>query len=368
MLDERLSLNEAAELLERSPRQLRRDVRAGRLPAQGGGRGKALWFKASDLKDFRVCFDAELLARAVYGLHRLRKGENPADVFPRHESQTLWHWWRKGSPAFKFARDRFPPLASVPDAIRRKVRRICAKLSPREIDYLAGMVVCVAHPWRDYSSEELRAFDVAQAAVGDRRTRFPGDEPGFANALDGKAFSGDAAWLDEALFGDGKISQDARKRNEVFAYNLFSKKKIKIKTRNRLRWVRMLQSALHPVRGLDLRPSFMKAVRKIKYEREHIGKGRPDAQRVAALLGIERHLASKIFFQVVTKKLGRDATGEWFGLIGCPMPRVKGAGLRRRVERIAPTMDDSACRSCGGTLGEWDVFCRRCGRLLSFNA
>ena len=96
MLDERLSLNEAAGLLERSPRQLRRDVQAGRLPAQGGGRGKALWFKASDLKDFQGCFDADLLARAVYGLHRLRMGDKPADVFPRHESQMIWRWWRKG--------------------------------------------------------------------------------------------------------------------------------------------------------------------------------------------------------------------------------------------------------------------------------
>ena len=354
MLDERLSLDEAADLLGRSSRQLRRDVQAGRLSAQGGGRGKALWFKASDLKDFQGCFDADLLARAVYGLHRLRMGDKPADVFPRHESQMLWRWWRKGSPAFKFARERFPALESVPEGIRQGVRGICAKLSPREIDYLAGMVAVTAHPWSVFSPEELHAINLAQDALFmSRRLRYRANQSGYATALDEALFppvQDRAKWLDVVLFGDGKAIRDAYRMQDVKGE----------KVPSTMRWVRALRVVLNPASGPDLRSTFMRAARKISLDLGQVGKGRPDAYRVAALLGIERHLASKIFIGGIAPKLGPDATGDWFKLIGSKPPRVRGAGLRRLGARITSTQDESTC-DCGGALGAWDAFCPECG-------
>ena len=294
MLDERLSLNEAADLLGRSSRQLRRDVQAGRLHAQGGGRGKALWFKASDLKDFQGCFDADLLARAVFGLHRLRLGDKPADVFPRHESQMLWRWWRDGSPAFKFARERFPALESVPDVIRQGVRGICAKLSPREVDYLAGMVVVTAHPWSVCSPEERHAINLAQEAIFmSRRLRYPASQPGFATALDEALFppvTDRAKWLDAILYGDGKTIRAACRMQGVNRLSIIHGRVVDAgdKVPSPLRWVRALRAVLNPASGPDLRATFMQAARKIQLDLEQIGKGRPDVYRVAALLGIER--------------------------------------------------------------------------------
>ncbi len=354
MLDERLSLNEAADLLGRSSRQLRRDVQAGRLSAQGGGRGKALWFKASDLKDFRGCFDAELLARAVYGLHRLRMGDKPADVFPRHESQMLWRWWRDGSPAFKYARERFPALEGVPDGIRQGVRGICAKLSPREVDYLAGMVVVTAHPWSVFSPEERHAINLAQDALFmSRRLRYRANQSGYATALDEALFppvQDRAKWLDAVLFGDGKAIRDAYRMQDIKGEKVPSP----------MRWIRALRVVLNPASGPDLRAAFMRGARKIQIDLGQVGKGRPDAYRVAALLGIERHLASKIFIGRITKTLGRDATGDWFKLIGSKPPRVRGAGLRRLGARVTSKQDESTCTNCGGALGAWDAFCPEC--------
>lgn len=366
MLDERLSLNEAADLLGRSTRQLRRDVQAGRLHAQGGGRGKALWFKASDLKDFKGCFDADLLARAVFGLHRLRLGDKPADVFPRHESQMLWRWWRDGSPAFKFARERFPALESVPDGIRQGVRGICAKLSPREVDYLAGMVVVTAHPWSVFSPEERHAINLAQEAIFmSRRLRYPASQPGFATALDEALFppvTGRAKWLDAILYGDGKTIRAACRMQGVNRLSIIHGRVVDAgdKVPSPLRWVRALRAVLNPASGPDLRATFMQAARKIQLDLDQVGKGRPDVYRVAALLGIERHLASKIFFRGITPKLGRAATGDWFKLIGSKPPRVRGAGMRRLGARITSTQDESVCK-CGSALGDWDAFCPECG-------
>jgi hypothetical protein len=366
MLDERLSLNEAADLLGRSSRQLRRDVQAGRLHAQGGGRGKALWFKASDLKDFQGCFDADLLARAVFGLHRLRLGDKPADVFPRHESQMLWRWWRDGSPAFKFARERFPALESVPDGIRQGVRGICAKLSPREVDYLAGMVVVTAHPWSVFSPEELHAIKLAQDALFmSRRLRYRANQSGYATALDEALFppvQDRAEWLDAVLFGDGKAIRDAYRMQGVHRLSIVHGRVVGAgdKVPSPIRWVRALRVVLNPASGPDLRSTFMQAARKISLDFEQVGKGRPDAYRVAALLGIERHLASKIFFVGIAPKLGPDATGDWFKLLGSKPPRVRGAGLRRLGARITSTQDESVCK-CGGALGAWDAFCPECG-------
>lgn len=366
MLEKHLSLNEAADLLGRSTRQLRRDVQAGRLHAQGGGRGKALWFKASDLKDFQGCFDADLLARAVFGLHRLRLGDKPADVFPRHESQMLWRWWRDGSPAFRLARENaFPPLASVPISIRGKVRGICAKLSPREVDYLGGMVVVTAHPWSVFSPEERHAINLAQEAIFmSRRLRYPASQPGFATALDEALFppvTDRAMWLDAILYGDGKTIRADCRMQGVNRLSIVHGRVVDAgdKVPSPLRWVRALRAVLNPASGPDLRATFMQAARKIQLDLEQIGKGRPDVYRVAALLGIERHLASKIF-RGLPPKLGRAATGDWFKLIGSKPPRVRGAGLRRLGARITSTQDESVCK-CGSALGDWDAFCPECG-------
>jgi len=370
MLEKRLSLNEAADLLGRSTRQLRRDVQAGRLPAQGGGQGKApLWFKASDLKDFQGCFDADLLARAVYGLHRLRMGDKTGDVFPRHESQMLWRWWRDGSSAFKFARERFPALESVPDGIRQGVRGICAKLSPREVDYLAGMVVVTAHPWSVFSPEERHAINLAQEAIFmSRRLRYPASQPGFATALDEALFppvTDRAKWLDAILYGDGKTIRAACRMQGVNRLSIIHGRVVDAgdKVPYPLRWVRALPAVLNPASGPDLRATFMQAARKIQLDLDQVGKGRPDVYRVAALLGIERHLASKIFFRGITPKLGRAATGDWFKLIGSKPPRVRGAGMRRLGARITSTQDESVCK-CGSALGDWDAFCPECGALV----
>ena len=81
---------------------------------------------------------------------------------------------------------------------------------------------------------------------------------------------------------------------------------------------------------------------------------------MTALLGIERHLASKIFFVGIAPKLGPDATGDWFKLLGSKPPRVRGAGLRRLGARITSTQDESVCK-CGSALGDWDAFCPECG-------
>lgn len=367
MLEKRLSLNEAADLLGRSTRQLRRDVQAGRLPAQGGGQGKALWFKASDLKDFQGCFDADLLARAVYGLHRLRMGDKTGDVFSRHESQMLWRWRGDGSPAFRLARENtFPPLASVPISIRRKVRGICAKLNPREVDYLAGMVVVTAHPWSVFSPEERHAINLAQEAIFmSRRLRYPASQPGFATALDEALFppvTDRAKWLDAILYGDGKTIRAACRMQGVNRLSIIHGRVVDAgdKVPSPLRWVRALRAVLNPASGPDLRATFMQAARKIQLDLDQVGKGRPDVYRVAALLGIERHLASKIFFRGITPKLGRAATGDWFKLIGSKPPRVRGAGMRRLGARITSTQDESVCK-CGSALGDWDAFCPECG-------
>lgn len=119
-----------------------------------------------------------------------------------------------------------------------------------------------------------------------------------------------------------------------------------------LRWVRALRVVLNPASGPDLRSTFMRAARKISLDLEQVGKGRPDAYRVAALLGIERHLASKIFFVGIAPKLGPDATGDWFKLLGSKPPEsvARGCGGWVRV-----SLQHKTSRSVRSAARRWGI-------------
>ena len=69
MKTDRIDLQQAAHVLEKSQRQVMRDVKAGKLKATGGGHGVDLAFNKADVEAFRrhaAIADADLLARIAY--------------------------------------------------------------------------------------------------------------------------------------------------------------------------------------------------------------------------------------------------------------------------------------------------------------
>ena len=351
MINKSIGLNDAASFLGISTRQVRRDVRDGKLTARGGGRGVPLAFGLASLKKRRDVllarradtaarfqsrygvFDADLLARAVHALHRLQK--NPADKgFPEYETQNVWRMWRLKSPGVQFVQNCFPALADVPDDIVETVRGLCDGLGSDELDFLGGMAVVVAHPWRVHQPEEKWPLWMGDEfyAIPDRRVR---------EYVDKVIFSGDVELLRDLIELDPKPDGRPSLGAEV-------------------------DKALAALRDENGKVpiELLSASRKAGAAKLEKGRGRPSGNRVCVLLGIHRTQGSRIAARI-WKKWGKDGAKEWFKLLGCPGARLwkqffkscpdKPVGVRLAEEQ------EGVCASCGWVLDDWDVFCRGCG-------
>jgi len=245
--------------------------------------------------------EAETLARIVHALRVKR--QNPAcRWFPRHESTMLWKWRAEGNVnAVALAvRNVFPPLADVPPAVLTWARRTCGGLTPAEMDYLAAMFVCVAHPWRKCDVGERWAFSHAL----DVSLHHPREEE---RSLVSSYEAGDWDGL-RSLIEDGEDSRGQR-RQAVFA----------------------------GVRINDKAPaSLLSAARKQAKDRRAQGQGKPSSAKVAVLLGIHRYQATRLWAgedgrKGIAQKLG-PRQWDLFNLLGM---ETRGE-LPRLLKKYAP--------------------------------
>ena len=388
-----MGLDDAASFLGISTRQVRRDVRDGKLSARGGGRGVPLAFGLASLKKRRDgllarrakvaarfqarygVFDGDTLARAVYGLHYLQrypapfakceesclKGKDkkqirdcmetdcpdwrfrwPLRLFPEYETQNLWRMWRRKSPGVQLVRNGFPPLADVPGDILETVRGLCDGLGPDELDFLGGMVVAVAHPWRVHQPEEKWPLWLGDKldAIPDKRVR---------DLVENAVFSGDVELLRDLIELDSKPGERRSLGAEA-------------------------DKALAALRDENGKapPRLLSAARKAGAAKHEKGRGRPSGNRVCILLGIHRTQGSRIAARIWKKwgadgakeKWGADGAKEWFKLLGCPGARLwkqffKSCPDKPVVRHTAETAEQ--CLGCGGALDAWDLHCPVCG-------
>lgn len=317
MLDQRLGLSDAAKILGRSTRQVRRDVRDGKLRADGGGRGKALFFKPADLeieKNKRGgVFNSDLLARAVHALHQMRDGKKEA--FP--PSYVTYRLWRtdRDSNLFKYDREGFPPLSSVSSEILDSVRGLCAGLLPSEIDYLGAMTICVAQPSRRYTRTENKAVQMAYDSV--HGVRGIANYNAYNKALNELIFSTDGVdALESYLFEDAaKRAARPSLQKKSFMGSTWSEM-----APSKLAWIRLLRVGLNPKRGQDFRSVFMRAVRKIALDHKEMGVGFPTGNRVAGIIGLSHRYSGSQIVRQLRNKLGRNGVLAWFRLLGIEYP------------------------------------------------
>lgn len=146
MKKERLSLEQAAAALGKCPRQVRRFVASGQLPATGGGRGVALVFDRADVRAFkaRVAYaprrawkgrvDAEGLARIAHAL----KLDPAGNSYMARGLLALWQVKRSRASAIV---NSMPPVEKVPPSTIAWAQGVAEKLSPAETDFVAAMFI-----------------------------------------------------------------------------------------------------------------------------------------------------------------------------------------------------------------------------------
>ncbi len=344
MLEEQVDLETAAVFLGLSTRQVRRNVQDGKLPADGGGQGKALLFRRADLEAAKRAadgvFDADLLARAVYAL-RLFQETKEEKVFPRHETQMIWKWHKRNSPAHKFLERRFPPLSDVPPNILKSVRRICSVLDLKEINYLAGMVVVVAHPWEVYAPEERAAVERAQdAAMGLPETAGISLTETMAHAQ----------IIDSALFGEPN--------NDLLKAYVEDRREPSGKITPGL--LRQLQNDRGYVPQV-----FKDASRKGKIMARERGCGWASNNRVCALLDCDVRTGSGLVKSIL-HKLNRDRVIAWFMLLnmGDYVPPLIWKFYDDTPRKVANKRTLGAvgrvCANCKRPVSDDDAFCPHC--------
>lgn len=144
-----IDLNETARMLEKSPRQVIRDVKASKLKATGGGRGVPLVFVKADVEAFkrrRSWFaDADLLARVAYGYVRPAK---TWDDGYRIVFAELWKWRKDSRQDLieTITRNAFPPLSDVPPEVKTWAQRLASCLRPTALDFIIAMFAARMNP------------------------------------------------------------------------------------------------------------------------------------------------------------------------------------------------------------------------------
>lgn len=294
----KVTLKAAAGILGKSTRQVMRDVAAGKLRARGGGRGTPFSFERAAVVAYAArpdrLVDAPLLARIAYAAELRRRG--PCRWLPAHESTMLWTWHKAGKRTNVDAVLRcFPPLDSVPVQLRSWGDAMARKLSAREMDYLAAMFVCVAHPWRKY----------------DMGARF---------ALKGVPY--DSANLDTRAAADRIIG----------AYEAGDGDAI----------LEMAETQF-PEYAAIARP-LARAAWKQKRDRRDAGRGKPSSAKVGTLLGVSRVQAGRILEGIFAKLSRREVLrlAELLHLAPGQVPRA-WSPLRERPKSyraIEPREDD----------------------------
>ncbi|HMP71771.1 MAG TPA: helix-turn-helix domain-containing protein [Kiritimatiellia bacterium] len=289
-----LTLEQTAKRLGKSPRQIRRYIESGKIPASGGGHGVPYLFDRaavaafkralSDKTQFRQrkewsgVIDAETLGRIIHGVGL--KQSNPAlSWVPWFESSMLWKWSQTGNQtSVEVAlRHCFPPPESIPADVALWVQFIAPRLSPLEMDYIAAMFIAVANPSRTYSTYERDIYGQALAAIADRNEA---DLMRFVRAYE----SGDV----EAL------------RRWCFGYKAST--------------------------GKDIPPDFpevypiaqdilLSSAHKFGKDQRDKGRGNPSGNMIAKLLGIHRFQGARII-ERLRGKLGRHDVGALFVFMG----------------------------------------------------
>ena len=173
MKKERLSLEQAAAALGKCPRQVRRFVASGQLPATGGGRGVALVFDRADVLAFK--------ARVAYAPRRAWKGRVDAEGLARiahalkldpagtsYMARGLLALWQVKRALASAIINSMPPVEKVPPSTLAWAQGVAEKLSPAEIDFVAAMFIRRGNPdcSLDFSERAAlgRAADLIKAA------------------------------------------------------------------------------------------------------------------------------------------------------------------------------------------------------------
>ena len=173
MKKDRLSLEQAASVLGKCPRQVLRFVSSGVLPATRGGRGVALVFHRAHVQAFkaRIAYaprrawqgrvDAEGLARIAHAL----KLDPAGNSYMARGLLALWQVKRSRASAIV---NSLPPLEKTPQSTIAWAQGVAEKLSPAETDFVAAMFIRRGNPdfYADFSECAAlgRAADLVKAA------------------------------------------------------------------------------------------------------------------------------------------------------------------------------------------------------------
>ena len=270
MKEEKTDLAGAARILGKSPRQIMRDIAAGKLPASGGGRGVPYWFDLAALRGLASNAPAvELLARVRWGFES------------RHLGAGFLFYFKEppGSPYSAVMLDAsLPPVSAVPPPVMSWARRLGDILTPQEMQFFAALFVAVEFPAMNPDPRKGDAFRDMLAAVGhidSHRNR-----AAVVYLID-SITRGDRPAVERATEGTRPTKADPARFPELAA----------------------VRGALHAYG------------KRARHRDRTQGKEKPTGPALASILGVSRPWVA-VLWRAVKHKLGKPGVAELLGVFG----------------------------------------------------
>jgi hypothetical protein len=421
MKEDRIGLTEAARIAGKSPRQIMRDVKAGKLPARGGGRGVPLTFDRADVERLRGgSARAEMLARIVTGYqrnfwqdwrnekvfdgrggYRIRQAEggkcNLADLLRPEDAGTVAFWrahcQRRGirvptDHLRQTARDGaaayaaiFPRVQDVPADVLSWARSVAQRLQPSGVDFLAALFVLADGPARDGRARQLEDWPKHYPALAKAVMLASGGAQSAADFPEGyEAFLQAVFGGDEDSIGNYALPRyDGRGVRHEAAFPDVAPvlRSVIDEAKRRKGFKPALDAAFDPGKDRqdsdeDGQPRRKTAVLWLLAFRLPFLRAQLSAGRIAALAGLHRVHGYRLAKHVAVK-IGAKGVMQLAGLLGCGVPDAQEffAGqllrvFRRRQARPldVPAAGVSPCPGCGEDVPETAQTCPACGRML----
>lgn len=204
---EQIDLKEAVKILKKCPRQITRDIKDRKLPAEGGGRGTPYSLNLADVialkkRQLAIC-DANVLARIAYAyeckhsesMHqkdllaqtiqaalKAQAGSTTNSLvhpdyknFPNNWPRgwlnagflQLWRLRRSGNEAAlsAYLQHSLPALSDVPEGLIKWANDLKRILTPEEMDYLAATFIARQYPIVRYKDGDGNSLDPAMSIL-----------------------------------------------------------------------------------------------------------------------------------------------------------------------------------------------------------
>lgn len=387
-------MKQAADVLGKGQRQVRRYADSGALRSSGGGRGVAYSFRKADVLRFRAggstyaprkawrgVVDANTLGRIAHAAS-MKRIEGAGHMLTGFRG--LWKLPEKTIAGLM--RNCLPALGRVPADTLAWAQRTADTLSPAEADYVAAMFAVREYPAVKLEQAEAAALGGALDILKCARPHLFRDETTLQQSAE------EWAAIEEGVragLAKAKYSTDVRKdaielkkyafldpASRSLAWQLYG-------NHHPLRHVtEALAGAVHlgdveEVRQLimeapdgtaalypeadALRASLTALADKFRLLKRQAGRP-PSGGQVAEVLGIHHEQGARIVRRIVAK-LGQPGVVEIFRRLACDAPRAWKARRGRSTSRpkVSPVQ---SCPACEATVSETAEVCPDCKRML----